>query len=614
MAQNNEVAVPVRRYTRVDFIALQATLNNISVEAVVRLYYNEEDLEERGCRSLADLEEFLEDMRDHLAQRATRANPAVASILADARSRKQWSKSVIDFLLANTDKDTSRPQLEDALSAWFKPTARKALWEARLKTVGDFKRFIESGGVHWYRSLMRIGQGKARAFERWFEANAVTLGPLRKPSPVVSSDMVLVRPGTSVFVPLERMGVVSELDGSQGRNRNNAFCFVAASNDLQAIQAYLNRFRERPKTYLAYQRELERFLLWCVCERGLPMSGVLTDDCEAYKDFLRQLPPRWCGRRQPRGSSDWRPFVGKLDPKSARYAVQILRTFFEWLVRVRYLGGNPWITVADPVVEQQELPIQIEKALPAALWATLSDEGGLLDRACERHADRGALGRPLDEIGPSDPAVAGIQYRLARAAILLLGTSGLRREEAANATRDRMTSEFLREKGMWSLAVLGKRKKWRTVFFPRRTGDALADHWRDRGLCLLEDAQLPAPLLSPLVLPPTTTARRKHLEPSAPRGGAGFSVRGLHQLVTATLKRMAKDSSLDLTQDERAILMRAAPHAFRHTFATLSVADEVHLNVLQQQLGHASLNTTSIYVQAEKARRVDQLSRRFQKS
>ena len=58
----------------------------------------------------------------------------------------------------------------------------------------------------------------------------------------------------------------------------------------------------------------------------------------------------------------------------------------------------------------------------------------------------------------------------------------------------------------------------------------------------------------------------------------------------------------DLSLDERVILKSANLHAMRHTFGTQSVADDVPVDVVQKVLGHASLQATSIYVQAEKKR------------
>jgi site-specific recombinase XerD len=63
-----------------------------------------------------------------------------------------------------------------------------------------------------------------------------------------------------------------------------------------------------------------------------------------------------------------------------------------------------------------------------------------------------------------------------------------------------------------------------------------------------------------------------------------------------------------LSLDERARLGQANAHAFRHTFGTQSVADEVPVDVVQKVLGHASLATTTIYVQAEKQRVLEEVA------
>ncbi|WP_309789560.1 tyrosine-type recombinase/integrase [Caballeronia sp. LZ019] len=67
----------------------------------------------------------------------------------------------------------------------------------------------------------------------------------------------------------------------------------------------------------------------------------------------------------------------------------------------------------------------------------------------------------------------------------------------------------------------------------------------------------------------------------------------------------------DLSLDERRQLGQANAHALRHTFASHSVADDVPVDVVQKVLGHASLQTTTIYVQAEKQRVVEEVARYY---
>ncbi|KXV06416.1 hypothetical protein CR51_11875 [Caballeronia megalochromosomata] len=66
-----------------------------------------------------------------------------------------------------------------------------------------------------------------------------------------------------------------------------------------------------------------------------------------------------------------------------------------------------------------------------------------------------------------------------------------------------------------------------------------------------------------------------------------------------------------MSLDERVRHGQSNAHAFRHTFATQSVADEVPVDLVQKVLGHASLQTTTLYVQAEKQRVVEQVARYY---
>jgi integrase len=136
--------------------------------------------------------------------------------------------------------------------------------------------------------------------------------------------------------------------------------------------------------------------------------------------------------------------------------------------------------------------------------------------------------------------------------------------------------------------------------------EALRAHWADRGSDF-EFGLGELPLLSPLMAPQTMTAQSKHGQAQQPMSDQGFSVDGLYQVIKTALKRIAEDEASDLDERERELLRRATPHAFRHTFGTQAVAGEVPLDVVQKVLGHASLQTTTIYVQAEKKRSIVEL-------
>ena len=615
MAQNIEVLLAgngsKHKYTRADFTALRAWLNKLAISQIASLYYCEDDLEVLGCTTSAALQHRLETMRDYLMQRAIDQNPHAAEGLRRARMNHVWSKSACDFLVHAAEQDMSRPRREDAVSAWFRPKVSGLLKQEGAKTIQDLLDLIAARGAGWYRPIPRIGAGKADAIVRWLRKFEGTLGPVRMSSmvPVEAGQLVVLSPENPALVPLERVILPRALDGSQGFNRNPSFAFVSARNDLEAIDAYLYKYRGKEKTERAYRKELERFLLWCITVRGKAMSSIQQEDCEAYKDFLVSPAESWVGKKAKRLSSAWRPFAGKPSPASQKYAVQAIRSFFEWLVNVRYLGGNPWITVGDPAVAQAITPLQIDKALPEALWKKLVDAGQILDQMCampeselqKRYRMRGAAATI------SMPA----QYRLVRAALMMLGESGLRREEAAYATRDKL-KPIPNEPELWEMDVLGKRSKWRTVFLPVRVIEAIKAHWADRDLDFSFGlAELP--LLSPIVAPAIADAQRKHRTEDGGRRESGFSPDGLFRVIKTALRRIADDETLELDNFEREKLRKAGPHAFRHTFGTQAAAGDVPLDVLQRVLGHASLQTTTIYVQAEKQRSIKEFGKFFKR-
>jgi len=600
MAQNNDVAAPVRRYTRMDFTALRYRFNKIPLNVIRDRLYTEDLLSERNLETDAQLAAWLDQLRDSLIERARRANPLVAKNLEDARTMNSWPAGTVNYLVQAGEQDQAAPRRDDSLALWLRPRVSKALAAEGVETIEQLISLIELRGDGWYRPIPRVGRGKAQALERWLIKNK-TVGEFRKPADVVAHAQIqLSALSEGHLAPLERISsIVSHLDGSQGRNRATAYCLIAARNDLEAIQSYLYKFRGRDKTLRAYRKELERFLLWCVTLRRTPLSGVLLEECEAYKDFLASPDPRWIGVKVARTSPRWRPFERKLSAESQRYAVQVLRTFFDWLVNVRYLGGNPWATVADPVVTIKETLIDIDKALPSSLWEQLSGPTGILASAVEMTAN------PQDRM----------QYRVAQAAIELMGATGIRREEAAYATRGHLkpVPASISASGLWELKVLGKRRKLRTVYIPSFVIEVLKHHWADRGHEFDSVGAAELSLISPVLIPPTPAARAKHVDAQNNLRGTGFSPDGLYQVVKTTLERLANDKDIALTDESRMLISRAAPHALRHTFATRATAEKVPLDVVQRTLGHASQQTTAIYVQAERIRSIEELSGFFAK-
>ncbi len=569
MGQSTTVELPVKTYTRADFTALRAWLQRIPLEVIARQYYDDD-----APQVALGLERFLVAMREDLIERAIVANPQLAAGLANARKTGHISAGIMDVLVKAADMKPRPPRLDDAIGQHMRPKVASAFKAEGQRSLQDVVSLIRARGRSWWRSIPRIGQGRAATLEMWLIAKGLLTEADRDLAP--NHHAYTLTPLTRSPLPLDRISTLpSHLSGQAGRNRARDFCYIKADNDLDALQSYLMRFTEQPHTLRAYTKELERFLLWCILVRNVALADILVDDCEAYKSALASPPPELLGLRAPRTTNRWRPFTGSLSTASQRMAIVIIRSAFEWLVSVRYLAGNPWTAVKPPKPEKQLTTIQIRKAMPSDLFEKIIL---LLDKKCES----------------SKPE----QWRVARAAILLMAESGLRRSEAASVMRQHIRESS--NSNVWLLDVLGKGKKWRVVPLSPRTMSALEAHWAD---CIETNNE--SPLLCPINLPSTFATDRKHRDALG-----GYSAGSLANLITRSMDRLADENEVSATEMIKLRSMTA--HGFRHTFGTTAAAKGLPLDVLKATMGHSSLDTTSIYVQAEEQRLTSEAAKLFQ--
>lgn len=150
-----------------------------------------------------------------------------------------------------------------------------------------------------------------------------------------------------VIRPIERLVLPPNLDGSSGPYREMLErCQISAKTDLEALERWLESMETAEDTCLAYRREVERCLLWTVCERKKPLSALDTDDTTEYGNFLLNPQPanRWISAGPVRRSSDnWAPFRGPLSSRSREFSISVIKLFFDWLCMQGYVTRNPWM-------------------------------------------------------------------------------------------------------------------------------------------------------------------------------------------------------------------------------------------------------------------------------
>ncbi|WP_109484047.1 phage integrase family protein [Paraburkholderia sp. C35] len=557
--------------TRAHLAALRAWLQGVPVDAIAGRYLATDDV----IPDARIAHRQILAIRDALIQRARQHNRMDLAMWLETPPRhSDRGMSRVSAALGELETLGS-PQPDDAhaVELWFATVLARRLRAAGLATVGDLRRRRDGRGAGWWRQIPRIGTVAAATLERWLDRHGRADGGAVG---LAVSATVRLESGLAATPPLERMQLPSMLDGHAGTNRApHEHCAIDAMTDLQAIGSWLALWNADGETFRKYRREAERFLAWCVIERGRPFSSASTDDCRAYREWLADPQPaeRWVGPRLPRDRAGWRPFHGPLSRDSRVHAETVLSALAAWLVGRGYLRLNPWTGLPRRTKARPHL--QVEKAPPQDQWLAFVD---WLTR-------RSALDAHL---------------RTAYAAVILLRDSGLRCAEAAAADRAGLRRLAGPSGDLWGeLDIEGKGDKPRAVPVSGAAYAALQAHWLDRGVA--EEAS--GPLLAPLRRPPTPRSDARH-------AADGYSVRGLRHLVTRTFD--AYLGELRTTDPQAAaVAIRVRPHALRHAFGTHALEAKVELDVVQSYMGHASAATTAIYTRASERRRQSQIGRLY---
>ena len=368
----------------------------------------------------------------------------------------------------------------------------------------------------------------------------------------------------------------------KARRRGNRIPGGDVEQGLDWLQALSN-------TQHAYRKEAERFLLWAIVHKGKALSSMSNGDCTDYRDFLADPKPRsrWCGDRgRERWSPLWRPFEGPLSTSAQRQAITILKNLYGFLVDQNYLMGNPWSAVGVP--RSAGPKVNAGRSFAVAQWHFVQQQLALL---------------------PGTSAHTRLTFGLQ-----LLYATGLRLSEVVAATVDDLTwVEYPADPADpvdneategWMLRVIGKGQKEREVPVPIDVVGELAKYLESRGLDpdpedignqgahLLgkaSDAAQRAPGL----------ATGERLDPRQ-----GIAATTFYDQIKAFFNDCADvlRGQGDARGAER--FAKASTHWMRHSHASHAIAGGMPIEIAQQNLGHASLATTTVYVTTESKRRM----------
>lgn len=257
---------------------------------IARLYFTEDS--DGNVPAASWVSTYLRQMQADLVDLAIEhGSPALADHLK-ASARAHGSARLTSVSLKMVEQAAAlavaRPAATHPVGMWFRPLVAGRLKGEGIRTLGDLVDFCNRRGGSWWRPVPRIGASRVQHMVAWLRQHETSIGArvveyVELADPLVAAEVVVIDEQHSALAPLERMAFGATLSGAAGANRCTAVPFIQARNDLDAVRAYLNRFREQAHTLRVYTKELERFLLWAVVVRGKPMSALLVEDCEAYK-------------------------------------------------------------------------------------------------------------------------------------------------------------------------------------------------------------------------------------------------------------------------------------------------------------------------------------------
>ena len=493
------------------------------------------------------------------------------------------------------------PSANDRLESWFARPVAKVLRNVGLVTLTDLVRFINAYGYGWHSLIKGFGKERARQVLVWLvleqdHLNLQVSGNVHEPKskrelrvadllPAVgqtSPALSQFGAGTRVSLELAHMQRTGDLAGACGDFRSHMANTLGAKNDLEAVNTWLERYKEKPHTLRSYRKEVERFLLWCAQELKKPLSSVNAPDCQKYRAFLQAVPATWMERLSVKRTDPlWRAFRSQPSAASQKQALVILQTMFGGLVDAGYLVANPM----RALMKSFDLPsskMDIRRSFTEAEWSHVL--------SCLQRTKAG-------------PKQLRIQCILE-----LLVTSGIRLEELAKARHKDLRIEELPDvPKAWILTVTGKRNKTREVPLQPEVVELIAAHGRgflDGDLKAKDQDNLP--LIRTLSAPVPQWGRAADGQLVAAsrteKTGLALSASGIYALLKSFFKRAAKSAAaagLDALRFEK-----ASTHWMRHTFVRQALVDGMPIEVASELAGHLSIDTTSLYSTQELSRKI----------
>lgn len=361
------------------------------------------------------------------------------------------------------------------------------------------------------------------------------------------------------------------------------------AKDYQAVLGFLYSYRGSPDTFLAYRRDLERFIQWSWFVKGQSVLSHKRQDIEHFVEFCQKPPKRWIGfKKVPRFKTvngekipnpEWKPFeihLSKVDHRKGierdkdKYQISqetlkalfgVLGSFYNYLLQEELSQMNP-----VSMIRQKSKFIQKQSSTPMIRRLSNTQWEMVLECAKEK-------------------AIKNKSYERTVFMLSCLYAMYLRISELAATNRWTPTmGDFTKDsENNWWFKTIGKGNKVRQIAVSKSMLDALK-HYRTEYL-----------KLSPLPTLNEKTPLIGHIKnPHKPV----TSTRPIREIVQECFYDAADQLESSGKTEEANGLRVATVHWLRHTGISEDVKTRPREHV-RDDAGHSSSAITDKYIDIE---------------
>lgn len=334
-------------------------------------------------------------------------------------------------------------------------------------------------------------------------------------------------------------------------------CQIAAANDYEAIQCWLNEYKNSPRTRQHYQRESDRLILWCIYKKIKTLSNLNRQDFEEYFDFIKNPEPKnfWCSEKQGgrgcvRFSKNWKPFSSsQIKLKSLQAAQAVIKSLTSYLYDAGYFKVNPLkLTRLKNHTHQLDISTQ-ERILDQEEWDIIK--------------------QTISELPESNPHEKQEKFRIKLFFALLVYSGG--RISECTIRWNQFRKHYAKGEEQWWLYVFGKGRKPRNIPVPNLMPEVF--NYRE----FIGLSKEPSPdedrsvFLSLITNQPITTGHLRKV---------------FKEIIIKASKKLFNDP----IKAER--LKKCSPHWMRHLAGNAQASLNIDDKHIQANFGHASSKTT----------------------